>query len=129
MPQFPMTDSRRKVLERVPDYAVKITPAGNSITVSYNGNTIAKTDAALLIEETRHDGVFYLPRESVNMELLESTDLSTYCQFKGHASYWSFKGVPDLENFVWSYQEPYPEVAGLKDYMSFYTNKVDVVVD
>lgn len=129
MPQFPMTDSRRNVLERIPDYAVEIIPAGNSITVSHDGKTIAKTDAALLIEETRHDGVYYLPRESVNMELLKSTALSTYCPFKGHASYWSFKGVSNLENFVWSYEEPYPEVAGLKDYMSFYTNKVDIVVD
>ena len=129
MPQFPMTDSRRKVLERIPDYSVEITPAGNSITVSYNGNTIAKTDAALLSADTRHDGIFYGPLESVNMDLLQSTDLSTYCPFKGHASYWSFKGVPDLENFVWSYQEPFPEVALLKDYMSFYTNKVDIVVE
>ena len=59
MPQFPMTDSRRKVLERIPDYAVEITPAGKSITVSHDDNTIAKTDAALLIQETRHDGVYY----------------------------------------------------------------------
>ena len=129
MPQFPMTDSRRNVLERIPDYAVEITPAGKSITVSHDDNTIAKTDAALLIQETRHDGVYYLPRESVNMDLLEPTELSTYCPFKGDASYWSYKGVPELENFVWSYEEPYPEVDGLMDYMSFYTKKVDIVVE
>jgi uncharacterized protein (DUF427 family) len=124
-----MTDSRRKVLERIPDYAVEITPAAKSITVTHNGNTIAKSDAVLLIQESRHDGVYYLPRDDVNMELLESTDLSTYCPFKGHASYWSLKGVPELENFVWSYEAPYPEVDGLKDYLSFYTNKVDIVIE
>ena len=125
--QFPMTDSRRKILERIPDYAVAITPAGKSITISRNGIKIAHSDAALLIQESRHDGVYYLPREDVNMEKLVSTDLSTYCPFKGHASYWSYEGVPALENFVWSYEQPYPEVDGLKDYMSFYTNKVELV--
>ena len=128
MPQFPMSDTRRKVLERIPDYAVDITPANKSITVTYNGTVIAKTDAALLIAESKHDGVYYLPREDVNMDLLTATDLSTYCPFKGHASYWSLSGDNDLENFVWSYEDPYPEVEGLKDYMSFYTNKVDVAV-
>ncbi len=122
-----MSESRRKILERIPDYAVDISAADQTITVTYKDTVIAKSDAALLIEETKHDGVFYLPREDVDMSLLEATDLSTYCPFKGHASYWSLKGDSDLENFVWSYEDPYPEVEGLKDYMSFYTNKVDVI--
>ena len=60
------------------------------------------------------------------MSQMTPTDLSTYCPFKGHASYWSMDGENDLENFVWTYKAPYPEVAGLGGYLSFYTNKVDV---
>jgi uncharacterized protein (DUF427 family) len=59
------------------------------------------------------------------MSAFEATELSTYCPFKGHANYWS---LPDLENFAWSYEDPYPEVFELKDYVSFYTNKVEVSV-
>jgi uncharacterized protein (DUF427 family) len=121
-----MSDSRRRILERIPDYAVEISPAGKIITISHNDITIARSDAALLIQESRHDDVFYLPREDVNMEYLAQTDLSTYCIFKGHASYWSYQGLPELENFVWSYEVPYSEVADLKNYMSFYTNKVNL---
>ena len=61
------------------------------------------------------------------MENLAQTDLSTYCPFKGHASYWSYQGLPELENFAWSYEVPYSEVADLKNYMSFYTNKVNLI--
>ena len=128
MPQFPMTDSRKKILERIPDNAVGLSPAGKRITVTSNGVTIAQSSTALLVEETRHDDVFYLPREDVNMGLLESTELSTYCPFKGHASYWSLSGVDALQNFMWSYEAPYPEVERLKGYVSFYTDKVNIVV-
>ena len=129
MPQFPMTDSRRKILERIPDYEVAISPYKGTVTVRTGDKVIAETRAALLVRETRHDDVYYLPREDVDLASLRSTELSTYCPFKGHASYWSYKGESDLENFVWSYEAPYPEVEPLKGYLSFYTNKVEQVVD
>ena len=130
MPQFPMTETRRKTLERIPDYAVAISPAdGVQVTVTLGDKQIASSKNALLVQETRHDDVYYLPREDVDMASLTATDLSTYCPFKGHANYWSLdQGDEVLENFVWSYEEPYPEVAALKDYVSFYTNKVNVAV-
>ncbi len=128
MSQFPMTDSRRAILERLPDYAVKIEPAKAQVTVRYGDLVIADSSSALLIQETRHDDVYYLLPEDVDMFLLESTDLSTYCPFKGHASYWSLTGHDELENFVWSYRDPFPEVAELKDRLSFYTDKVNVEI-
>ena len=125
MPQFPVTESRRKVLERIPEYAVAISPTLMTVKVKYGDSVIAKSDSALLIQETRHDDAYYLPRSDVDMSAFIATELSTYCPFKGHANYWS---LPSLENFVWSYEDPYPEVVELKDYVSFYTTKVEVIV-
>jgi uncharacterized protein (DUF427 family) len=129
MPQFPMTDSRRRVLEKIPDYAVIISPADKKLVVRYQDMIIAESTSALVIAETRHGAVYYLPREDVDMSVLQTTELSTYCPFKGHASYWSLKGEAALDNFVWSYEDPYPEVIGIKNAMSFYTDKVEVVVE
>ncbi len=129
MAQFPMTNDRKSVLERVPDYAVAISSVDNKLTIRHQDTVIAESSDALLIRESRHGDVYYLPRSDVNMELLQATDLSTYCPFKGHASYWSLEGVEDLKNFVWSYEDPFDEVSALKDYMSFYTNKVELIVD
>ena len=127
MAQFPVTPSRKEVLERVPDYAVGISPAVGKVTVTCKGEVVAESEAALLIEETRHAPVFYLPRADVRMGLLERSDHSTYCPFKGHASYWSLEVNQQVEeNLVWSYEEPYPEVAGLKDHMAFYSDRATV---
>lgn len=128
MAQFPMTESRRRILEKIPDYAVTIRPAGKTVTIIVDGRLIAESDNALLVSETRHSDVYYLPREDVDLSQLRRTDLSTYCPFKGHASYWSLPGNPGCENFVWSYEDPYPEVEGIRDYLSFYTDKVSLEV-
>lgn len=125
MPQFPMTDGRRAILAQIPDYAVTISDAGKKITVSINDQVVTETSRALLIQETRHKDVYYLPREDVHLSLFEPTDHSTYCPFKGSASYFSYG---DLENLVWSYEDPYPEVSALKGYLSFYADRVEIKV-
>lgn len=127
MAQFSITDTRRAILEKFPDYAVKITPARQRVRVVHGDRTLADTCSALLIQETRHADVYYLPRSDVQMSGFAPTDLSTYCPFKGYASYWRLS--PDLENFVWSYEDPYPEVAELKDFLSFYTDQVQIIID
>lgn len=129
MGQFPVTPERERILAKIPDYAVAISPAGRHVTVRYRGETVAESDNALLVQETRHQDVFYLPREDVDMAQFTPTDHSTFCPFKGHASYWTLKtGAGEEANVVWSYEDPYPEVVGLKDYMSFYTDRTGLTV-
>ena len=127
MGQFPVTPERERILAKIPDYAVTIVPAGKRVTVKCKGHTIAKSDRALLVQETRHADLYYLPRSDVRLELFTSTDHSTYCPFKGNASYWTLniEGAEE-ENVVWSYEDPYPEVEEIKDYMSFYTDRTEV---
>ena len=129
MPQFPVTESRAKILAKIPDYAVQILPCSGSVRVSFADTVIAESKRALLVRETKHADVFYIPREDVLMDLFERTQHSTYCPFKGHASYWtlSVNGAVS-ENIVWSYEDPYPEVIDLKDYMSFYTDRTISIV-
>ena len=62
------------------------------------------------------------------MDALTATAHETYCPFKGTASYWSIqtaKGI--LENAVWSYQDPLPEVTGIHGFLAFYADKVDEI--
>jgi uncharacterized protein (DUF427 family) len=60
------------------------------------------------------------------MDRLTKTKLSTYCPFKGHASYFSFVG--GAENAVWSYEQPYDEVLPIAEHLAFYPDKVDIQV-
>jgi uncharacterized protein (DUF427 family) len=62
------------------------------------------------------------------MALLEPTDHTTYCPYKGDCSYFSIPlGGERSVNAVWSYEAPYTAVAPIRDYLAFYPNRVDAI--
>jgi uncharacterized protein (DUF427 family) len=72
--------------------------------------------------------VHYIPREDVDMTLLERSTHATRCPYKGKASCYSVRGNGRLaENAVWSYEDPYAAVAVIKDRLAFYPNLVDAI--
>ena len=113
-----------------PRYEVKIEPLDAEIVVKVGDLTVASTQQALAVTETKHRPVWYLPMQDVNAALLVATDTQTYCPFKGYARYWSIKHGGDvIEDAIWGYAEPYDECEALAAYVSFYTNKVDLFID
>ena len=129
MPQFAVTKSREKILSRLPDYEVEITSCDKEVTVSYRGVIVVRSSNSLLVKESRHADVYYLPREDVDMSLFTATELSTFCPFKGHASYWTLTAEGGIEeNVVWSYENPCDEVMELQNTMSFYTDRTDLTI-
>lgn len=108
-----------------PDHRIETRPAGVRVRVSFNGEVIADSRDAILLEESRYPPVYYLPRKDVKMDRLRRTTHSTHCPFKGDASYFSLVNGP--ENAVWSYEQPYDETAAIKDLLAFYPDKVDSI--
>ncbi len=109
-----------------PGYAVDIEPCGKHVTVELNGETIVDSKNAVLVMESRHAPVLYFPQNEVRMDLTKKTDLSTHCPFKGDASYWSITvGDRTEENSIWGYEAPFDECLTIKDYVSFYWDKMD----
>ena len=109
-----------------PGYRIDFTPCAKRLRIKFNGATVADTTRAMLLHETAHIPVYYVPRNDVAMELLVPTDHATNCPFKGDAAYWSVTvGDRTAENAVWSYPLPYDEVPEIRDYMAFYWNKMD----
>ncbi len=113
-----------------PDHRVDLVPAtGQRVRVVFAGVTIANTTEALIVNETGHGPVQYIPRRDVRLELMSRTDHHSYCPYKGDCSYWTLATAGrTAENSVWSYEKPYDEVMGLKEYMAFYGSKVDAVI-
>jgi len=113
-----------------PSHQVDITPATDHVRILVDETVIADTTRPLQVLESRHHPVWYLPLTDVNVDLLVATEHTTYCPFKGHASYWSIEaGQPQLENSVWGYQEPYEECEPLRNHVAFYTDKVALEVN
>ena len=117
---------RESLWGKVPGYRVDLEPDPRRVRVRLSGVAIAETTRALLVRETRHAPVVYFPREDVHLERLEATAHRSYCPFKGEARYWTIRaGDRVAENAAWSYEDPFQQVAGLKDCVAFYEDRVE----
>lgn len=91
-------------------------------TVRSGGAVLAETRDALELSEDALPPVVYFPRQDVAMAMLDRTDKVTHCPWKGDANYYSIVNKSaTLENAVWTYEAPKPEVAEIKGRLAFYT--------
>jgi uncharacterized protein (DUF427 family) len=92
----------------------------------FAGETVVDSRRAKLLHESGHLPVYYFPVEDVRADLLEPTDHSTTCPFKGQAAYWSVRvGDRVSENAMWGYDEPLDDAPPLAGYRAFYWHKLD----
>ncbi|CCG81683.1 Predicted protein [Taphrina deformans PYCC 5710] len=100
------------------------------LRVEYQGKVIAETDKAYWVLETTHPPTYYIPQSDIDMTLFSQTDRSSYCEWKGYATYWSVKlANQQVMNRCWSYGKPTKPFAAVKDYISFYVGPWDCFVD
>ena len=88
---------------------------------------LADTTRALRILETSHPPVYYIPPSDIAMQYLtRSPRRSSFCEFKGHATYWSIS-LPEAPSpdAAWSYAHPTASYDALRDHLAFYANRVD----
>jgi uncharacterized protein (DUF427 family) len=96
------------------------------IRATFGGETIVDGRHAKLMHEHGHLPIYYFPEEEVRMDLLEPTDRSTRCPYKGEASYWSVRvGGRVAENAVWSYPQPIEGAPPIAGYYALYWNRMD----
>ncbi|MEM8649628.1 MAG: DUF427 domain-containing protein [Pseudomonadota bacterium] len=113
--------------EKHPNHTVDITPFDGTVSVSVNGEEIAKSSNALQLAEAKYPLVFYIPISDLPEEKLVKSDHQTYCPFKGNAGYYDLVHAGQTnENAVWTYSDPYDEAIAIKDHVAFYANVADV---
>jgi uncharacterized protein (DUF427 family) len=113
-----------------PDHPITLEPNNARVVVTLAGRVIADTRGALTLREASYPAVQYIPRKDVDMTLLERTSHESYCPYKGDASYYSIpSGGERSANAVWTYERPYDAVAMIKDYVAFYPDRVDSIVE
>jgi uncharacterized protein (DUF427 family) len=111
-----------------PDHPITISQHGARVRVTFAGRVIADTTQALRLAEASYKPVLYIPRSDADMSVLLGTDHHTHCPYKGDASYFSI--VADgrtAANAVWSYEQPFPAMARIKDHLAFYPDRVDKI--
>lgn len=108
--------------------AIVITPNLNRVRVRLNGVVVAESDAALNLVEGRSSPVLYIPRSDARWDLFTKTATRSHCPHKGEASYYSLTADGTTKaDAVWSYEDPLPTVAAIKDHLAFYPTRVDAI--
>jgi len=103
-----------------------VRPDPRRIIVEFGGAVIARTTASLKVLETSHPPVFYLPESDVEMAHLRPSSLSTWCEFKGEAAYWSVVvGDRVAEHAAWGYPRPAHGYEDLRGHIAFYPARMD----
>ncbi|QRY65044.1 DUF427 domain-containing protein (plasmid) [Ensifer sp. PDNC004] len=111
-----------------PDHPITTERNPGRVVVTLGGRVVADTRNALTLREASYPAVQYIPREDTDMSLLERTDHSSHCPYKGDASYFSIPlGGERSRNAVWTYEDPHPAVAAIKGRLAFYPDRVDSI--
>jgi uncharacterized protein (DUF427 family) len=111
------------------DHPIAIAPNADRIVVTVAGRVVADTRNALTLREASYPPVQYIPVDDVDMSLLERTDQTTYCPYKGGCAYYSIPlGGARAVNAVWAYEAPYAAVAAIRDHVAFFPDRVDAIV-
>jgi uncharacterized protein (DUF427 family) len=100
--------------------------SGRRVVVELGGRVIATTDRAVRVCETSHPPVYYVPREDVADGVLQRASGSSWCEWKGAATYWD--AVVDGRRHPsvgWSYEDPVDRYAHLRGAIAFYPSRVD----
>ena len=116
-------------VESVWDYPrpPRLEPVPERLRILHAGTTIADAQTGLRILETSHPPVYYLPREALNLPLLErSASRQSFCEFKGLATYWNLViAGQTIHDVAWSYEQPTATYRALAGHLAFYASKLD----
>ena len=113
-----------------PYHRVDCRPTDRALRVSVAGTALVDTIDTMIVFETALAPVLYVDRSQVRTDLLRRTETSTYCNYKGYATYWSAV-IADtvVEDVAWSYDDPLPETLPIKGYFSFDAARADVAAE
>jgi uncharacterized protein (DUF427 family) len=121
-----MTDKRMKIPG--PEHPISIEANPSRVAVTVGEEVIADTRDALTLREASYPAVQYIPRRDVDMAALVRSEHTTYCPYKGDASYYSIPAGGDRSiNAVWTYETPFEAMKEIKDYVAFYPDRVDQI--
>jgi len=111
-----------------PDHPISIEANPSRVVVTVSGKVIADTRDALILREASYPAVQYIPRRDVDMAALTRSEHTTYCPYKGDASYYSIPAGGDRSlNAMWTYENPFEAMVQIKDYVAFYSDRVDEI--
>lgn len=107
-----------------------LVPDTREVLVRWGDVVVARSRRTLRVLETAHPPSFYLPWDDVARHLFQPAAGTSFCEWKGPASYWSLvHGARRLVGVAWSYPQPLEGAQALADRVAFYPAELDCSVD
>jgi uncharacterized protein (DUF427 family) len=117
----------REIKTPGPDHPITVEKNPARVVVRVGDQVVADTTAALALRESNYPAVQYIPLADVDQSLLKDSATSTYCPYKGDASYYTLVTAGgELADVIWTYREPYAAVADIAGHVAFYADKVSI---
>ena len=101
-------------------------PTARHIRIVHRGIALVDSRAAWRTLETSHPPTYYIPPSDIAMEHLKPSGRRSLCEWKGQARYYDLvAGNERVESVAWSYPDPTPAFAQIRDYLAFYPDPLD----
>ena len=98
-----------------------VVPSARHVIVRFGGVVICDTRRALRLLETSHPPTWYLPRADFAAGSLRAALGSSFCEWKGQASYLDLvAGENVAARAAWTYLAPSAAFANLADHVALY---------
>lgn len=100
------------------------------LRVRVGGTTLVDTDHTTIVFETALPPRLYVDPAHVRTDLLRRSETTSYCNYKGFATYWSLvDGDRVVDNVGWCYPDPPPESLPIKGFLSFDETRVELLAE
>ena len=110
-----------------PYHRVDCRPTDRGLRVTVAGAVLVDTADTVIVFETSLAPRLYVDPAHVRTDLLRRSESSSYCNYKGVATYWSAViGDTVIDDVAWSYEEPLTESLPIKGMLSFDETRTDV---
>jgi uncharacterized protein (DUF427 family) len=104
-----------------------VVPSSERVVIELNGEIVADTRQSLRVLETSHPPVYYIPREGIAPGLLRPVPGTTWCEFKGSASYFDVacQNGRVVPRAAWHFSQPTAGYEVLVGHVAFYPGRMD----
>lgn len=100
------------------------------LRVRVGGTTLVDTDHTTIVFETALPPRLYVDPAHVRTDLLRCSETTSYCNYKGFATYWSLvDGDRVVDDVGWCYPDPPPESLPIKGFLSFDETRVELLAE
>jgi uncharacterized protein (DUF427 family) len=113
-----------------PYHRVDCLPTGRALRVTVGGAVLVDTVETVVVFETSLPPRLYVSPTKVGSDLLRRSRTTSYCNYKGEATYWSaVVGDAVYDDVAWSYEDPPPESSPIRGFLSFDEARADVTAE